>query len=296
MLQEPLPSIPLNAPLIAQARAILTKESLADYSYNRLMRSKRVQSIPPWTVSEYGGPGVSRVFEFRSGKGLDNGVPGIYTWAGYHNVFIPMLPLVTQDISEDSWVLGRPARDVAGTLRDASKLRRDVMGLYLDDYARKWDALLADITIKPFKTLPEALDELSLLSAPASPLRDLLQSIDSQTSLSRPAASDEALRRAEERAARVGRRVAGFAAFEARSGLSLKQNELADIIAQAYGTDPRGQAVDPAKRVDEHFRSLHDFVAGSEGRPPAMEAALQKIQAMYQSFNQVANCQVKAPR
>jgi type VI secretion system protein ImpL len=289
MLQEPLPSIPLNMPLIAQARRILTKEPLAEYSYNRLMRSKRVQSIPPWTISEYGGPGVSRVFQLRSGSSLDVGMPGIYTWAGYHNVFIPMLPLVTQDISEDNWVLGRPARDVAGTLRDASKLRRDVMGLYLDDYTRGWDAMLSDISMKPFKTVAEALDELSLLSAPASPLRDLLQSIDAQTMLSRPAATDEALRRAEARAARVGQRTAGFATFEARSGLSLKQNELATIVAEAFGSDPGGAPIDPAKRVDDHFRSLHEFVAGTEAKPSPLEAVLQKMQAMYQSFSQVAN-------
>ncbi|HYZ61863.1 MAG TPA: type VI secretion system membrane subunit TssM, partial [Acetobacteraceae bacterium] len=87
LLDHPLQPIPLNDPLIAQARAVLTREPLAEYSYNRLLRSKRVQSIPVWSVAENGGPGAGRVFQYRSGKPLDTGVPGIYTWAGYHNVF-----------------------------------------------------------------------------------------------------------------------------------------------------------------------------------------------------------------
>jgi type VI secretion system protein ImpL len=289
MLRQPLTQVPLNEPLIAQVRAILNREPLADYSYNRIMRSKRVLALPTWTVAENAGPGSSRVFQLRSGRGLDTGVPGIYTWAGYHSVFLQILPSVTQDISEDAWVLGRASRDIAATVRDTTKLRRDVMGLYLDDYARRWDAMLADIAIKPFGNLQQALDQLSLLSAPASPLRDLLISIDAQTQLSRAAASDQAIAAVEARAARVGQRAAGFAAFEARSGLTTRQNEVANILGEAFGTDPAGKPVDPATRVDEHFRTLHDFVTGAEGRPSGLEASLAKIQQMYQNFNQVAN-------
>jgi type VI secretion system protein ImpL len=289
MLHQPLISIPLNDGLIAQVRGILNKEPLADYSYNRIMRSKRVLAIPEWTVAENGGPGSGRVFQLRSGRGLDSGVPGIYTWAGYHNVFLQLLPTVTQDISEDAWVLGRPSRDIAATVRDTAKLRRDVMGLYLDDYTRRWDAMLADIAIKPFGNLQQALDQLSLLSAPASPLRDLLIAIDGQTQLSRPAATDQAVAAAQAKAARIGQRAAGFAAFEARSGLSVRENELANILGEAFGTDAGGKPVDPATRVDDHFKSLHDFVTGADGRPSALEASLTKIQQMYQNFNQVAN-------
>ena len=32
------------------------------------------------------GRPAARVFELRSGKPLNTGVPGIFTWAGYHTV------------------------------------------------------------------------------------------------------------------------------------------------------------------------------------------------------------------
>jgi type VI secretion system protein ImpL len=95
MLKQPLTTLPLNDALIAQARAVLNRQPLAEYSYNRLLRSKRVLAIPTWTVAENGGPESGRVFQMRSGKGLDTGVQGIYTGAGYHNVFLPLLPTIT---------------------------------------------------------------------------------------------------------------------------------------------------------------------------------------------------------
>lgn len=288
MLAQPLAPPPINEALVAQARAVLTKEPLAEYSYNRLMRSKRVLAIPEWTVAENGGPGSGRVFQHRSGKSLNTGVAGIYSWPGYHNVFISLLPNVTQDITEDGWVLGHEKRDVQGVIRDTARLRRDVMGLYFDDYARRWDDMLADIAIKPYANVQQALDQLSLLSAPASPLRDLMLAIDSQVMLSRPAATDAAVAAAEARAARFGQRAAGFAAFEARSGLSIRQNEMASILSEVFGNQPGDKPMDPAKRVDDHFRAFHEFVTGTESRPSGLESALQRILAMYQGFNQAA--------
>jgi type VI secretion system protein ImpL len=289
MLHQPLTQIALNEPLIAQIRALLNKEPLAEYSYNRILRSKRVLDLPAWTVAENGGPGSGRVFKLRSGKGLDSGVPAIYTWPGYHRVFLELLPTVTQDISEDAWVLGRPKRDIAATVRDTAKLRRDVLGLYLDDYVRRWDAMLADIAIQPFDNLPQGLDQLSLLSAPASPLRDLLLSIDAQTQLSRTGASNQAVANVESKATKIAGKAAGFAQFAARSGLTLQQNELANILGEAFGSDPSGKPTDPSMRVDDHFKALHDFVTGADGRPSAMEASLAKIQQSYLSLNQAAN-------
>ncbi len=276
---------------MAQVRGILTQQPIAEYSYNRLMRSARLRDLPDWTVADNAGPGAGRVFTLRSGHSLNTGVPGVFTWSGYHTDFLPMLPQVTQDVTEDGWVLGREHRGVAATVAAVNKLRRDVLGLYLDDYVRHWDVLLADIAIKPFGNLQQGLDELNLLSAPDSPLRDLLTSIDQQTQLSRAAATDKAAGQAEAKAAKVGSKVAGFAAFKGREGLSLEQTELANVIGEAFGATPGsgGKPVDPATRVDAHFRQIHDFVNGAKGQPAPMETAITKIQALYQNFNQVAN-------
>jgi type VI secretion system protein ImpL len=291
MLERPLTAVPLNAPMIAQVREILTREPLAEYSYNRIMRSPRVTSLPEWTVADNGGAGSGKVFALRSGKSLSTGMPGIFTWSGYHNVFLPLLPTVTQDIAEDAWVLGRDRKGgVAGTVAEVNKLRRDVVGLYLDEYVRRWDLMLANITLKPVASLPEEIDELGLLSGPNSPLRTLLLAIDGQTQLSRASATDAAQAQVEAKAAKVGQRAAGFGALVARSGMTFSQVEIAGILGEAFGTTPGTTApVDPATRVDEHFRALHTFVTGTKEQPAPMEALIQKLGSAYQGLSQVAN-------
>ena len=178
MLEYKLEPVALDGPLVAQVRGILTRQPLAEYTYNRLVRSSVVQSLPEWTVLDNAGPAGARVFELRDGKALNTGVPGIFTWNGYHTVLLPLLPQVTKDASEDGWVLGRPPVKLSESISQLNQLRRDILGLYLDDYARRWDALLANVALKSFGEIAQGLDELYLLSAPESPLRDLLQAVD----------------------------------------------------------------------------------------------------------------------
>ena len=79
-------------------------------------------------MADNAGPGGGRVFVLRDGKSLNTGVPGIFTYEGYHTVFITLLPSVTKDATENDWVLGRQhAGGIAGSLAEMAKLRRDVL-------------------------------------------------------------------------------------------------------------------------------------------------------------------------
>ncbi len=128
----------------------------------------------------------------------------------------------------------------------------------------KWDAMLADIAIKPFGNLPQALDRAQSAVGPriaAAGLADRGRYPDPiEPSRRRPTRRS---RRRRRKAGRIGQRAAGFAAIEARAGLSLQQNELANILGEAFGSDASGKPVDPATRVDAHFKSLHDFVTAA---------------------------------
>jgi type VI secretion system protein ImpL len=272
-------------------RDILTREPLAAYSYNRILRSPRVTSLPEWTIADNGGAESARVFARRSGKSINTGMPGIFTWAGYHSVFLPLLPTVTQDIAEDGWVLGRASKGgVTGSIAEINRLRRDVIGLYLDEYTRRWDQLLGDIMIRPFTSVPAAVDMLGLLSGPNSPLRTLLTAIDGQTQLSRAGATDAAEAKVEAKAAKIGSRVAGLGNMVARSGMSFGQAEIASILGETISSTPGvAPPVDPTTRVDEHFRNFHKFVTSLRDQPSPMDGAIGKIGAIYQGMIQVAN-------
>jgi type VI secretion system protein ImpL len=282
MLRSPLPALALNGPLVAEVRAILTRQPFADYLYSSIIDSPVAHGVPEWTVSENAGPAGSQVFALRDGKPLDSGMPGIFTWQGYHEVFLRLIPQVTKQAADQAWVLGRP--QAAGP-EALAKLRHDVLDLYLDDYTRRWDGLLANVALKPFGTIQQGVQELYLLSAPDSPLRDLLVAIDKQTQLSRPPPAEIA----SEKASKVREGLTDIASESAKMGMGIEEAQIASVLGSAFGEGPGGKPIDPAKRVDEHFKALHDFVSGKIPGAPNLAEAIAKIQQVYESMNQAAN-------
>ena len=171
-----------------------------------------------------------------------------------------------------------------------NQLRREVLGLYLDDYTRRWDAMLANIALKPFANMAQGLDELYLLSAPESPLRDLLQAVDAQTQLSRAAATEQVTGAAEAKVAKVGQKLGGFGAYLARSGLSIEQNagRRASSARRSATTPTASRSIRPHGSTSISA-ACDDFVAGSKDKPAQLEVVIGKIQQIYQGMNQAAN-------
>ena len=186
LVEQPVTAIPLNGPLVDRIRGILRQTPLAARSYARILGSEEARALQPWRYADHSGAAASSVLMLRSGKSLDTGVDGIFTFAGYHDVFAKLLPEVTEDIAEDSWVLGRAGlvnQDRVPDAKQIAQLRLDVLGLYLDEYVRKWDQLIADLQIRPFRTMNEGLDELNTLSGPNSPFRAVFTSFNTETQL-----------------------------------------------------------------------------------------------------------------
>ena len=277
MLERPVTAIPENGPLIDQVRGILRQTPLARRSYARIISSEEAKALPLWRYSDHSGAAGSSVLLLRSGKSLDTGVDGLYTYAGYHDVFAKLLPEVTEDVAEDSWVLGRQDR-VENNTAQVAQLRKDVLGLYLDDFVRKWDGLIADVQIKPFRSMSEGLDELNTLSGPNSPFRNVFQAFDAETQLVQVT-----------QASRLGAGTAKIGELElqreAATKITARDRRVATMLGGVFA--PGTPVVDPAQRVNDHFKWLHDFV-GTPDKPGGMEPVLAKMTQIYQSFSQVA--------
>src|SRR5260370_40232141 len=121
-----------------------------------------------------------------SGVPLTQGVPGLYSFNGYHQAFLKAIGQVAVQLaSEEPWVLG--IRDQSGLPRGdpaaTQRLTEDVRLLYLQDYARIWSAFLDDIRIVRAATLTQATQIARILSAPDSPLASLLRAASRETTL-----------------------------------------------------------------------------------------------------------------
>ncbi len=278
LLERPVTAIPLNGPLVDQVRGILRQTPLARRSYARIVASEEAKALPMWRYSDKAGAAASGVLLLRSGKSLDTGVDGLYTFTGYHDTFATLLPEVTQDVAEDSWVLGHQDRVVESDVKQVAQLRSDVLGLYLDDYVRKWDSLIADVQVKPFRSMSDGLDELNTLSGPNSPLRNIFQAFDTETQL-------VASQQADKLAASSGKLAEDEAKREAQRQISARERRVAMMLGGVFSAGT--PVVDPAQRVNEHFKWLHDFV-GTPDKPAGLDAVLTKMAQIYASFSQVA--------
>src|SRR5215475_1883977 len=158
LLAQPLPAVSLDDALIARARTTFSRVPMANRAYSRIKPSTAAQNVPPWRPSDVLGPAGVRVFTRASGRKLSDGIPGFLTVEGFHKVLLPALPEATREVTSESWVLGQKAA-VLDTAQQ-SELANAVVKLYMDDYAKAWDAMLQDLEVVAMRSLPQAAQDL----------------------------------------------------------------------------------------------------------------------------------------
>ncbi|MEH6246737.1 ImcF-related family protein, partial [Salmonella enterica subsp. enterica serovar Mbandaka] len=126
------------------------------------------------------GPQAGTVFSRASGEPLERGIPGLFTYAGYHKVFNTRLPeFVNKAQAIDAWVMGRPGaqkktlESAAGRLTGDDPVSREIRRLYLTEYAQRWSEFLSDIRALTGNNLAFDLEVLRNFAAPDSPLARL---------------------------------------------------------------------------------------------------------------------------
>ncbi|MFO1159166.1 MAG: type VI secretion system membrane subunit TssM [Reyranellaceae bacterium] len=275
LLSQPLPAVPLDDALIAQARTTFSRVSLAARAYSRIKPSAAAQSLPPWRPSDVLGPAGVRVFTRASGKKLSDGVPGFFTVEGFHRVLLPALATATREVSSESWVMGQK---VPGNLdvTQQTELANNVIKYYLDDYAKAWDALLQDLEIVPMRSLPQAAQDLYVLASPQSPMKELLAAVARQVTLTEPPKPTpaEAAAAEAEKAAKTKAATASPATLT-RAGAAL--------AAQLTGAQ---QGLPLGHEIDERYKQLRELVSTTGGAP--IDQVLKLLNDLQQQLAKLA--------
>ncbi len=280
LLAQPLPPVPLDDALVAQARTTFSRVSLASRAYSRIKPSAAAQSLPPWKPSDVLGPAGVRVFTRASGKKLSDGVPGFFTVDGFHKVLLPALPAATREVASESWVMGQKV-PVSLDNAQQTELANSVVKLYLDDYAKAWDGLLQDLEIVPLRSLPQAAQDLYVLASPQSPLKDLLTAIARQVTLSEPPKPSAA-------------EAAEAAAKKATTAASPSTTRGAAALSSILGGQPGAAAVQPpGHEIDERYKQLRDLVAAAGGAP--IDQVLKLLNDLQQQLAKMNAAGVGAP-
>jgi type VI secretion system protein ImpL len=190
-----------NDALILQARSFLDANNATLRLYERAKIAMQKEAPEDFTLLRAVGPQAGTVFTRASGEPLARGVPGLFTYDGYRNLFDKRLPEFVQLArDDDAWVMGhsllgdaqkKTAEIASAAGIGADPLTEEIRRQYLMEYAQRWDTFLGDIRTVSGTSLAFNLQILRRFAAPDSPLSRLAQAAVSETTLTRTAVSDD---------------------------------------------------------------------------------------------------------
>lgn len=277
LLAQPMDEIALNGPLVEQVQSILTQLPLAQRVYNGIINSAKANDLPKWRITDAGGPAVSRVMVRSSGKPLNDGVEGIFTYNGFNNVFLPEALAVAGRVQNEAWVLGEAGAAIQSE-GAIIQLSRDVLNLYYADYISRYDGVLADLDIVPLESTSHAVEVTNVLSGPTSPIVTILTEVSNETKLTEArglAASEE-----------LTDSVTAVAGLETRANLSIQAQILLEgLISSAAAAGEEAQP--PGGYVQDRFSWLHQMVDRPEGQPSEVDGLMGMLGEVYKELNKI---------
>lgn len=250
---------PADNALIMLARSLLSQTTSANRLYDRV-KSELLNDAPEnLTLEKMTGNQSVQVLALNDENLVEQEIPGLYTWEGYHDVVKKKLALLlTAYQQEDSWVMGKSANLTLNPLA----LKSDVLTLYLKEYREIWKQFLANIRL--VSAGPDFKDSASGLSGDIYLLRTLASSDTPLVALGR-----EAVR---------------------QTSLAVEPAKLPNLMGTPGSSSPvvskawqMNMALEQRERklvannVDDYFSSLRDFVGAG---PTSQAGPFSKMMSM----------------
>lgn len=247
--------LPLDKDLVKHTRLVLGADPLPRRIYNRMRHYGLGSGFPEFTIEAAAGPKAALAFTRASGAPLNKGVPGLFSYKGYHEGFQAEVGKVASQLAaEQEWVMGIPAdssasKDLMAALQGGT-LNDGVRRIYLNEYVSVWDAFIADIRISPMTNIGQAVQVSRVLAASDSPLPTVLRAISRETTLT-------------------------------PSNLVTKA---ADTLKERLGVKPSTPGTSGPRIeniVDDHFKGLRQLVTAPEGGKAPIDAVVGLIGEAY---------------
>lgn len=244
-------------------------------AYRALLSDPAVAGLPDWTPAAHVGPNGAQTFTRLSDKTLRIGLPGAFTYTGFHETVAPRIGAVAIQAAVDRTVFAGGCPESADASADS--IEADIAKLYYDEYIAQWDSLLRDLRIAPITDLQTATRNLRDLSSADSSLQRLLAVVVAETDLTRPSDTDAATDAATQgMLAAAQRRLQGLAKLSNNTGLT------GQVGGSAADAATRGA------RVADHFKPLRATIAEVDGQPPLLTNTQNALVALSNELQVVS--------
>ena len=173
-----LRSLPLDGPLITQARSSLGASWMPQMLYGELKRKYAEEE--GLRLDQLVGLDLAKVFKRKSGASFSTPIPRLYSRDVFKQFTKQEQALLMKQLSDEAWVWGET---LTTSLSSAGSVVTNVMVLYEKDYIRVWESLLDDLEFAPARTIPQTKEAYRILTSSSSPLRGILRVVGEQTAL-----------------------------------------------------------------------------------------------------------------
>lgn len=285
----------LNGPLIENAQRALARMNIADRAYALIRSTGYSAPIEDWVVVQRGGPDTALVFETIDGTPIDElRIPGLFTYSGFHDFFLDQLAAVADRLIEDQWVMGEVGKQQA-VEEQFAQLGPQLLERYRNDFIESWEKVLTNIRFRQLSADKPQYQVLSALSAPTSPLRQIIQSIRDETVLTeerQDAGGAEAVagvsgsEQSEVQNAvleQAARRLRDRSGAFSRIGIDLALRKAQGRAGGAFGGSDAAAAIIPGANIEAFFQPWHAMVEGEQGQRP-IDSVVQNFYEVYQNL------------
>ncbi|MEQ6250633.1 type VI secretion system membrane subunit TssM [Sulfitobacter sp. HNIBRBA3233] len=261
--------------LVSVALESICTIPLAVRAYRNLRTDPAVTGLKDWIPAEKTGPNGPRVLTRLSEQTLRVGLPGAFTYDGFHQVVLPLVPEVAAQAILDRAVFAGGCSESAEASEET--LEQDILKLYYDDFISQWDGFLRDVRLTPIGDLAQARQNLKDLASADSALKRLLESVVYETHLARVeeegdgnAAAQKGALKAASKLGKLGKLV--------KTGAKIARTTKTD------GPPPRP----PGEIVSNHFAPIRATVQEVDGQPPLLGDAVAALTALSNELQTVA--------
>jgi type VI secretion system protein ImpL len=201
----------IKTEIVRRSREILEKKTRTNRIFTRIMNDLTLQSPPPFNILRALGSDASAIFTSNTTTAnpqsqlnstaiqndFEKGVPGIYSYNGYHNLFKPNYrTMATTLAADDEWVMAdqinNPTiKQIKAPLKESAdnlvldSLQEEILYKYLTDYTAQWTSYLESLDTISTASLPHQISVLRTLAEPNSPLVRLARALVAETTVSR---------------------------------------------------------------------------------------------------------------
>jgi len=290
----------LDGVLVAEVQRELARVSLAERGYALLKSRANGLVSEDWIAEQRGGPDMQNVFETDNGDTLDTVVVDkFYTYPGFHLSVLPNLAGIREELERDKWVFG-DVGEVDAFADQYQSLPGEILALYTQDFIDAWESALGNLKFKSMSEDKPLYTTLQAVSARASPVVQLLESLQRETQLTQDVPAEgiagslsggNAQDAGSEAAEKVFQRyvldsAGGLKRIGLEAGLkALAPDGLSGAIGGAAGGS--GTTIIPGKAIEDHFRRYHELVAGENNRK--IDALLLNFKNILDNLLVVAN-------